>query len=161
MANTYKNKVVLSDGTVLIDLTGDDVTVNDVALGKIFHLPSGEAATGTISDGDLMEYGTESLSDLTGTTWYFNSTIDFSGTADGSYALNYTCVNQNISVIQILSESMAVILGADINAAFASSMIYMSHWLSESVRTISITGGTDATNATLIAWLEANATRTS
>ena len=47
MAN---NKVVYNNQT-LIDLTGDDVTAADVAQGKIFHLPSGEQATGTASGG--------------------------------------------------------------------------------------------------------------
>lgn len=47
MANQYVNKVVLSNGTTLIDLTGDDVKVSDVLSGITFHLPSGETATGT------------------------------------------------------------------------------------------------------------------
>lgn len=46
MPNLYKNKIIYGD-QVLIDLTGDDVTRADVASGKIFHLPSGEIATGT------------------------------------------------------------------------------------------------------------------
>lgn len=32
--NPYTNKVVLADGTVLIDLTGDDVSASDVLSGK-------------------------------------------------------------------------------------------------------------------------------
>ena len=47
MPNTYKNKVVLSDGTTLIDLTGDTATPADVEQGKTFHLASGEPAEGT------------------------------------------------------------------------------------------------------------------
>ena len=40
------NKVIYG-GQTLIDLTGDSVTAADVQSGVSFHLPSGEAATGT------------------------------------------------------------------------------------------------------------------
>lgn len=46
-SNQYVNKVVLADGRTLIDLTGDDVTRASVLNGMQFHLPSGEATTGT------------------------------------------------------------------------------------------------------------------
>ena len=46
MPNTYVNKVVYGN-TTLIDLTSDDVTVNDVLSGIVFHLPSGEPAVGS------------------------------------------------------------------------------------------------------------------
>jgi len=45
MPNQYVNKVIYG-GNTLIDLTSDDVTAADVASGKKFHLPSGEASTG-------------------------------------------------------------------------------------------------------------------
>ena len=45
MPNQYVNKVIYG-GNTLIDLTIDDVTAADVASGKKFHLPSGEASTG-------------------------------------------------------------------------------------------------------------------
>lgn len=41
------NKILKADGTVLIDLTGDDVAESDVARGKIFHKRDGSSATGT------------------------------------------------------------------------------------------------------------------
>lgn len=47
MANQFVNKVVLSNGTTLIDLTGDDVTAASVLSGITFHLPSGATSTGT------------------------------------------------------------------------------------------------------------------
>lgn len=42
-----RNKVLLADGTVLIDLTQDDVVESDVASGKKFHKADGTTATGT------------------------------------------------------------------------------------------------------------------
>ena len=56
MANQYVNKVVLGNGTTLIDLTGDDVLVSDVLSGKKFHLPSGAPGTGTCTyDADTSD----------------------------------------------------------------------------------------------------------
>ena len=41
------NKIVLNTGEVLLDLTADTATAEDVAAGETFHLASGEMATGT------------------------------------------------------------------------------------------------------------------
>lgn len=47
MANEYVSKVVLSNGTTLIDLTGDTVTADRVLDGSTFHDKSGAPVTGT------------------------------------------------------------------------------------------------------------------
>lgn len=47
MANEYVSKVVLSNGTTLIDLTGDTITAADVINSKTFHDKSGAPLTGT------------------------------------------------------------------------------------------------------------------
>ena len=72
MPNQYVNKVVYA-GTTLIDLTIDDVTASDVAYGIKFHLPSGEATTGTSTyDADTSD-ATASASEILATkTAYVN-----------------------------------------------------------------------------------------
>lgn len=45
--NPYNNKIVKSDGTVLIDLTGDDIKPENVDKGILFHDKSGAPQTGT------------------------------------------------------------------------------------------------------------------
>lgn len=50
-SNPYVNKVE-ANGTVLIDLTGDDATAADVAQGRWFHLASGERVQGTFEGAD-------------------------------------------------------------------------------------------------------------
>lgn len=49
MANEYVSKVVLSNGTTLIDLTGDTVTASDLLTGVTAHDKSGATITGTCS----------------------------------------------------------------------------------------------------------------
>ncbi len=47
MANEYVSKVVLSDGTTLIDLTGDTVTASDLLTGVTAHGKDGAPITGS------------------------------------------------------------------------------------------------------------------
>lgn len=52
----YNNKIVLADGTVLIDLTSDTVAANQVLEGVTFHDKSGALVTGTCTyDSDTSE----------------------------------------------------------------------------------------------------------
>ena len=53
---TYKNKIIYN-GDVLIDISSDTVTVDDVSYGITFHLKNGEPATGTLANGDNLSYG--------------------------------------------------------------------------------------------------------
>lgn len=46
--NPYNNKVQLADGTVLIDLTGDTITSEDLLIGITAHNASGALITGTL-----------------------------------------------------------------------------------------------------------------
>ena len=56
MANKYVNKVVLSSGETLIDLSGDTADVAHVLKGSTFHDKSGAPKTGTCTyDSDTSE----------------------------------------------------------------------------------------------------------
>lgn len=50
------NKVVYGN-TTLLDLTADTITVSDVVSGVTFHLRDGSVATGSIANGNNLEYG--------------------------------------------------------------------------------------------------------
>lgn len=70
-SNQYVNKVVLADGTTLIDLTADDVTRASVLSGIKFHLPSGQATTGTSTyDADTSDADAVAAEILYGKTAY-------------------------------------------------------------------------------------------
>ena len=56
MANEYVNKVVLSSGETLIDLSGDTADAAHVLKGSTFHDKSGAPKTGTCTyDSDTSE----------------------------------------------------------------------------------------------------------
>ena len=56
MANEYASKIVLSNGTTLIDLTGDTVTASDVLSGVTAHGKDGAPITGTCTyDSDTSD----------------------------------------------------------------------------------------------------------
>ena len=56
MPNTYNSKVVLSNGTVLMDLTADTVTASDLLEGVTAHGKDGAPITGTCAyDADTSE----------------------------------------------------------------------------------------------------------
>lgn len=56
MANEYVSKVVLSNGTTLIDLTGDTVTASDLLTNVTAHDKSGATITGTCTfDSDTSD----------------------------------------------------------------------------------------------------------
>lgn len=70
--NQYINKVIYG-GNTLIDLTVDDVTRASVLAGIKFHLPSGEATTGTCTyDADTSDANAVAAEILSGKTAYVN-----------------------------------------------------------------------------------------
>lgn len=71
--NEYNNKVVLADGTVLIDLTSDTAEAADVAYGKYFHLKSGQRVQGSSTkDSDTTDANASASEVLDGKTAYVN-----------------------------------------------------------------------------------------
>lgn len=100
------------------------------------------------------------VTDLTGTTWVINTRPYGTSISLGSInaSINFTSNNTNYSRIFIPIEDDLVdgteALLYDNQQAYRNSA-----WYNEAYKTISITGGTDATNTNLINWLEANATQ--
>lgn len=70
MAN---NKIELSDGTVLLDLTADTVTADAVIAGRSLHLASGETAVGTMTTESEVIFCSETA--LDGLTLYRGKTL--------------------------------------------------------------------------------------
>ena len=106
------------------------------------------------------------VTDLTGTTWVLNDTITFSyspGLPNIS-SFNFTSNNTSFYGFYFDVDGEAEnSLGYRTNQEYSFKQIYNSggNIISgkEAYKTITITGGTDATSTGLISWLEANATQ--
>lgn len=86
MAN---NKVELSTGEVLIDLTSDTVTASNLLAGETAHDRSGNSVTGTVN---LNNYVLKSGDTMTGTLNLSNANISITG---GNLKVNDTSNNTN------------------------------------------------------------------
>lgn len=95
------------------------------------------------------------ITDLTNTKWLWNEDVQSSPQLTGNYAINFTSNNISYS---LLENSMA---SSDRMKYDTTTVNYGGIWIDAAYRLIEITGGTDVTNATLIAWLEANAVQQS
>lgn len=98
------------------------------------------------------------VTDLTGTTWVFNNGLK-SPSADFSYALNF--ISNNITYAKIQTNGFSGHAPVR-DLRYNNTNVYVydpKGWIDEAYKTISITGGADATNTNLINWLEANATK--
>lgn len=90
MANEYVSKVVLSNGTTLIDLTADTVTAADVLSGVTAHEKDGAPITGTCTyDSDTSEDTAAVAEILSGKTAHARGTL-LTGTMTNNGAVTGT-----------------------------------------------------------------------
>ena len=102
MANEYVSKVVLSNGTTLIDLTGDTVTASDVLSGVTAHGKDGAPITGACTyDSDTSD-DTAAVSEiLSGKTAHARGAL-LTGTMtnNGAQTGSITAKAQQITIAQ-------------------------------------------------------------
>lgn len=106
------------------------------------------------------------LTDLRGTKWYLNETLNYEGSS--TYSIDFICDSVTYNEIGIQNEAgvyLEFIMDSDGGyeylLAYTVSMYDApdnTGWRSDTYRTIEIVGGADTTNAYLISWLESNAT---
>ncbi len=99
MANEYVSKVVLSNGTTLIDLTSDTVTASDVLSGVTAHDKSGAPITGSCTyDSDTSD-DTAAVSEiLSGRTAHARGAL-LTGTMTNNGAVNGVISSKSAYVI--------------------------------------------------------------
>lgn len=102
MANEYVSKVVLSNGTTIIDLTGDTITAADLLTGVTAHDKSGAPITGTCEyDSDTSD-DTAAVSEiLAGKTAHARGAL-LTGTManNGAQTGNITTKSQQVTIAQ-------------------------------------------------------------
>lgn len=100
--NPYVNKVQLSDGTTLVDLTGDSVTAGAMLSGTTAHDASGAAITGTMfgigslwatfdgtaTPAGVLGFGTWKLIRVSDFTWDMAKAFTWNEIAEDTWAWN-------------------------------------------------------------------------
>lgn len=97
------------------------------------------------------------ITDLTGTTWQFKNSPDLTRfTTETTYNVSFISYsNTDYTSIRFSSSYIRYDrVSGGYNAAYTSN-----NWSDSTYKLITITGGTDVTNSTLIEWLSANATQ--
>ena len=91
MAAEYNSKVVLSDGTVLIDLTADTITAADLQLGVTAHGADGAPITGTSTkNADTSDATVTAAEILSGAVGYGAAGTAITGTMPNNGAVSGT-----------------------------------------------------------------------
>lgn len=120
------------------------------------------------------------ISDLTGTTWYMNETVNgtslftkstwnitlytdyYYDTSISDYVFleSYTSITCNTR-IALHDDVYEIMFGGNTEFYEGTTLSNLSFYnpYGDCYRYVKITGGSDATNSTLIAWFEANATQ--
>lgn len=104
-----------------------------------------------------------SVQNLTNTTWLINDEPwQDSSYEDESYNITFESNNTQYSALRLYND-----FTSDVDIYYGSTLVWngwtatapFRAWSNNAYKTIVITGGTDVTNATLIEWLENNATQ--
>lgn len=133
-------------------------SATDADLNKVYKYTG--ATDGTYENGCL--YALKSTgwngTDLTGTTWVLNDTLIDSLPIGVYYITGHTNSNENFTSVERASLRNECFCFKYNNVRTAAYNYDTSSWVYPEYKNITITGGTDATNETLISWLEANGT---
>ncbi len=102
------------------------------------------------------------ITDLTGYTWVGNDDLD-NYTASEYVYVSFSTETTDYTSIHFVGDRTIPFKPILYDVAYGSTYVYSyvdDAWTDTAYKTIKITGGTDATNATLISWLQENGTLT-
>ncbi len=143
--NPYVNKVNLSDGTTLIDLTSDTVAAGKMLSGTTAHDKSGAAVTGNIPTKTSSDM-TVSGKTVTAPAGYYASAQSKSvadGTEGTPTATKGTVSNNAVSVTPSVTNSAGYISGG---TKTGTAVTVSASELVSGTKAISASGSTDVTN---------------
>ena len=128
------------NSTVLTIVGGEDATNSDVIAWFV--------------ENAVMQ---EKLTDLTNTTWVFKDTVDVS-LETGNHVIEFTSDGEKFKSIKV-EKNIGFVYSTTVSDSPIMDYTYNNseEWLFQAYKTITITGGQDVTNSTLIDWLYENA----
>ena len=136
-------------------------------LASVIGLTPGVIANGVVILGITGTYTGGGISDLTGTTWTINDDLSSSwGGEIGDFSISFTSNSTSFDYLRVFDSSAPYeLIYVNTNEKNELAVYGPSGgpptWRYTNYKTISITGGSDATNSTLISWLQVNATQVS
>lgn len=114
----------------------------------------------------LVEVEEVEITDLTGTTWELNDDLNLSyqeslNPMTSQFNINFNSDESTFDKLNFgyFLNNLNNPFGAYYLGSSQTNVYSKDGWSNENYKTIKITGGTDATNADLIAWLQENATQ--
>lgn len=147
-----------------VTYTVTNATDGDVLSGKSFYKAT-STTTATLIVGSYTPPTGGFNIDLTGTTWVINANSITYGTSIGTFSINYTSDGYTTyNLLDLFGTSNYDIYYNDTDDKYSSHVYGPSsgapNWIgTEGQKTISITGGSDASDPALVAWLLTNATK--
>lgn len=164
-ANTFLGAAQTIKGVTTTNLTAANIVSGvTVEVGDSADSDRVASVTGTYTcpvypNGDNEGWGSQGLAN---TTWYFNSTLtQTGGWPSSSKALYIDFTSNSVSETAMQIMIMGGLAGVTYSVSgVVYNTMFGSGWTNEAYRTITITGGADATDADFITWLQANATQT-
>ena len=162
ITDNSEGRVAESFNIYVDDVLVDNIEANDYVYSvrdgvlTIYDAPYAQ-------DNDTVIIGEERVTDLNGTVWYFNSPMVSALDEEtiGTYrSINFTSNSESFTGIECYYEMS---MSLDFNLLYQTEgppnlVLNSVTWPDETYRTISITGGVDATSSDLINWLYENAT---
>ena len=155
-------KVLTSDGSDVYWGTASGGSASEIVV--VSQLPTADANSPSFIQYNSHLYrkktivpNVATINDLSGTSWYFDEMIDLF--SNETYDFNFNSGGNTCIGMRVGSTANANLFY--IRSAVSSFNVYNPStdlWEDEAYRTIEISGGTDATNSDLIAWIKNSAT---
>ena len=145
-----------------------EISLDETVIGStvVYNSDLTIPESGTSTSGRLLYNAVTkdpiTINNLTNTTWTWNTTksfVDYPGQTSATYSIEFTSNNTNYSSLSIESASDTINVMYDSMDIFIGTRGDPDGFISDDYKTFTITGGTDANNPDLIAWLISDATQ--
>lgn len=164
------------NGKLIESVTITPPESNKIKLGETVYGTVGTYSSGSLTTKNITTNGTYNASDdnvdgysqvtvnvptgfnidLTGTTWIINNTPEL---IDDTFHINFNSNNESYNIIEpsLSNGIISYVDATDPESPIAETVYSNGNWSNIQYKTITISGGTNASNPELVAWLLLNA----